>query len=180
MLFVWAAVLVAVGAGAAAAPSAEDNGTSFMPGIEAQKAFDLMKQRFPGTDGNAAGARIVFVAPHGEKVTAADNRRVIDAFVSQAGKGPQVASAASPFRAAAVNEDASMAYSTVTYKVKADDLTDAGKTALRHAIDEARRSGMTVVAGGTALATLDARDRAQLVVVAYRSGLVRAGPFFRP
>ncbi|MFD4505352.1 MMPL family transporter [Streptomyces sp. NPDC058457] len=153
VLLVWAAVLVAVGAGAASAPSADESNTSFMPGIEAQKAFDLMQQRFPGTNGNAANARIVFVAPHGEKVTAADNRAVIDEFVTEAGKGPQVSGAVNPFKAAAVSKDASMAYSTVTYKVTADDLTDAGKTALTHAIDTARKNGMTVEVGGTALAT---------------------------
>ncbi|CAM5259229.1 hypothetical protein GCM10010345_36400 [Streptomyces canarius] len=153
VLLVWAAVLVAVGAGAAAAPSASDSDTSFMPGIEAQKAFDLMEQRFPGTNGNAASARIVFVAPHGEKVTAADKRHVIDAFVAEAGKGAQVASAVSPFRAAAVSKDATMAYATVTYQVPAHDLTDAGKTALQHAIDQARDGGMTVEAGGSAPAT---------------------------
>ncbi|MEU6548851.1 MMPL family transporter [Streptomyces sp. NPDC046915] len=164
VLFVWAAVLVAVGAGAVAAPSADDNSTSFMPGIEAQKAFDLMQQRFPGTNGNAASARIVFVAPHGEKVTAADDRHVIDAFVTEAGKGPQVAGAVSPFRAAAVSKDASMAYATVTYKVTAADLTDAGKTSLRHAIDEARKSGMTVEVGGTALATQPSAGGASEVI----------------
>ncbi|GGN40400.1 MMPL family transporter [Streptomyces fuscichromogenes] len=153
VLLVWAAVLVAVGAGAAAAPSADESNTSFMPGIEAQKAFDLMQQRFPGTNGNAANARIVFVAPDGEKVTAADNRAVIDEFVTEAGKGPQVSGAVNPFKAAAVSKDASMAYSTVTYKVTADDLTDAGKAALTHAIDTARKTGMTVEVGGTALAT---------------------------
>ncbi|MFE6820959.1 MMPL family transporter [Streptomyces sp. NPDC057690] len=153
VLFVWVAVLVAVGAGAATAPSADEGNTSFMPGIEAQKAFDLMQQRFPGTNGNAANARIVFVAPHGERVTTGDNREAVDEFVTDVRKEPQVASAASPFQAAAVSKDASMAYATVTYKVTADDLSDADKTALRHAIDDARKSGLTVEVGGTALAT---------------------------
>ncbi|MGW0583205.1 MMPL family transporter, partial [Streptomyces sp. NPDC002920] len=67
----WAVLLGAVGLGAAQAPAASDDGTSFMPGIEAQKAFDLIGERFPGSSADGATARIVFIAPDGEKVTAA-------------------------------------------------------------------------------------------------------------
>jgi putative drug exporter of the RND superfamily len=148
----WAVILGAVGFGAAKAPAASDNGTSFMPGIEAQKAFDLIGERFPGSDANGAGARIVFVAPDGEKVTAAGHRAAIDTLVTEAGDDPRVASAVNPFTAGAVSEDGSTAYATVNYKVKAVDLTDADKTALERAVDAARESGLTVEVGGTALA----------------------------
>ncbi|WP_223778528.1 hypothetical protein [Streptomyces sp. 135] len=53
----------AAGAGAAKAPADGDDGASFMPGIEAQKAFDLIGDRFPGPDTDGATARIVFIAP---------------------------------------------------------------------------------------------------------------------
>lgn len=87
----WAVILGAVGFGAARAPAASDNGTSFMPGIEAQKAFDLIGERFPGSDANGAGARIVFVAPDGEKVIAAGHRAAIDTLVTEAGDDPRPA-----------------------------------------------------------------------------------------
>ncbi|MEU3785629.1 MMPL family transporter [Streptomyces sp900129855] len=148
----WAVILGAVGFGAAKAPAASDNGTSFMPGIEAQKAFDLIGERFPGSDANGAGARIVFVAPDGEKVTAAGHRAAIDTLVTEAGDEPQVAGAVNPFTAGAVSKDGSTAYATVNYKVKAADLTDADKRALEKAVDAARESGLTVEVGGTALA----------------------------
>ncbi|MFE0799488.1 MMPL family transporter [Streptomyces sp. NPDC058812] len=149
----WAVILGAAGAGAAKAPAAGDDGTSFMPGIEAQRAFDLIGERFPGSDADGASARVVFIAPDGDKVTAAGHRSAVDAFVADVGDGPQVASAVSPFTADAVSEDASTAYATVTYKVKADDLTDAGRTELEEAVAEARDSGLTVEVGGTALAS---------------------------
>lgn len=152
VLLVWAAVLVAVGAAAATAPAAKDEG-SFMPGIEAQKAFDLMEQRFPGSDSEGANARIVFVAPDGQKITATENRAAVDELVKEAGNGPQVDSAVSPFQAEAVSKDASTAYATVTYKVKAADLTDTTKKTLESAIDVAKDKGLTVELGGTALAT---------------------------
>ncbi|MCX4987905.1 MULTISPECIES: MMPL family transporter [unclassified Streptomyces] len=148
----WAAVLAGVGFGAATAPAAPDQSNS-MPGIESQKAFDLMEQRFPGSKADGASARVVFVAPDGEKVTTSGNRAVIEKFVSEASDGSQVASVVSPFRAQAVSEDASTAYATVTFKEKADDLTDADKNALKASIEEAQDSGLTVEVGGTALAT---------------------------
>ncbi|MGY0059374.1 MMPL family transporter [Streptomyces sp. LZ34] len=148
----WVAVLAAVGFGAVQAPAAPDEGSS-MPGIESQKAFDLMEQRFPGAKADGASARIVFVAPDGQKITAAGNRAAVEKTVGEAADGTQVASAVSPFQAKAVSKDASTAYATVTYKVKADDLTDASKKTLEDAIGQARDAGLTVEVGGSALAT---------------------------
>ncbi|MBK3568836.1 MMPL family transporter [Streptomyces sp. MBT62] len=148
----WVAVLGAVGFAATKAPTAPDDGFT-MPGIESQKAFDLLEQRFPGTAADGASARIVFVAPNGEKVTATDNKAAIEKLVTEAADGSQVASAVDPFAAKAVSKDATTAYSTVTFKVKADDLTGAAKTHLERAIDTARDAGLTVEVGGDALAT---------------------------
>lgn len=148
----WVAVLGAVGFAAAKAPAAPDDGFT-MPGIESQRAFDLLEQRFPGTAADGASARIVFVAPNGEKVTATENKAVIEKLVTEAADGSQVASVVDPFAAKSVSADASTAYSTVTFKVKADDLTGAAKTHLERAIDTARDAGLTVEVGGDALAT---------------------------
>lgn len=148
----WVAVLGGVGFGAATAPAAPEASNS-LPGIESQKAFDLMEQRFPGSTADGANARIVFVAPDGQKVTSSENRAVIEKFVAEASDGSQVASAVSPFQAKAVSEDASTAYSTVTYRVTADDLSDAAKNTLEAAVEKAQGSDLTVEVGGTALAT---------------------------
>ncbi|MEU6257083.1 MMPL family transporter [Streptomyces sp. NPDC047043] len=154
LLFVllWVVVLGAVGAAAATAPAAEDR-TDSMPGIESQKAFDLLEQRFPGTTANGASSRVVFVAPGGQKVTATANRTVIEKFVKEAADGSQVSGAVDPFQAQAVSKDGSTAYSTVSFNTRADDLTDAGRKHLETAIDRARDSGLTVEVGGTALAS---------------------------
>ncbi|MFC9246259.1 MMPL family transporter [Streptomyces sp. NPDC057136] len=148
----WLAVLAAVGFGAAQAPETPDEGSS-MPGIESQKAFDLMEQRFPGAKADGASARLVFVAPEGQKVTATENRAAIETAVSEAAEGPQVAGAVDPFQAQAVSEDGSTAYATVTYKVAAADLTDAGRAMLEDTVEQAREAGLTVEVGGSALAT---------------------------
>ncbi|MDX2936477.1 MMPL family transporter [Streptomyces ipomoeae] len=151
VILLWVAVLGAVGVGALKAPGASDEEFS-MPGIESQKAFDLMEERFPGVTADGATARVVFVAPSGEKVTAAENRKAIEDTVADLAGGSQVASAVDPFRARAVSEDGSTAYATVTYKVTANDLTDADRDHLKDALHTAEDSGLTVEAGGDAVA----------------------------
>ncbi|MFJ8142890.1 MMPL family transporter [Streptomyces sp. NPDC096013] len=147
---VWAAVLAAVGLGALKAPGAADEEFS-MPGIESQKAFDLMEQRFPGATADGATARVVFVAPSGEKVTATDNKKAVEKAVTELADGSQVATAVDPFQAKAVSSDGTTAYATVTYKVKASDLAETDKTHLEKVLGEARDSGLTVEVGGNAL-----------------------------
>ncbi|WP_105969759.1 MMPL family transporter [Streptomyces geranii] len=146
----WLALLVAVGLGALQAPGASDEEFS-MPGIESQKAFDLMGERFPGAAADGATARVVFVAPDGQKVTATENRAGIEEAVDTLGDGGQVAGVADPFEARAVSEDGSTAYATVTYKVKSAEVTDASRTAVEKAADQAREAGLTVEAGGDAM-----------------------------
>ncbi|MEU5979977.1 MMPL family transporter [Streptomyces sp. NPDC047315] len=153
VVVLWAVVLGALGIAAAVAPAAEEDTGSFMPGIEAQKAYDLINERFPGADAEGASAQIVFVAQDGQKVTAASVRAVIDEFVDEAGRGDQVAAVASPFKADSVSGDESTAYATVSYKVARTDLTEASKDALQGAVDAARGQGVTVEVGGNALAT---------------------------
>ncbi|WP_345964513.1 MMPL family transporter [Streptomyces sp. BRB040] len=147
---VWAAVLAAVGLAGMTAPEAEEEPFS-MPGIESQEAFDLMEERFPGAAADGATARVVFVSPNGEKVTAAENKKAVEAAIAELGDGAQVASIVDPYESGAVSEDGSTAYTTVTYKVDAAGLTDAGRSHLDESLEHARDSGLTVEAGGDAM-----------------------------
>ncbi|MCX5337500.1 MMPL family transporter [Streptomyces sp. NBC_00140] len=147
---IWLAVLTAVGLGALQAPGASDEEFS-MPGIESQKAYDLMQERFPGAAADGATARVVFVAPDGQKVTATAAKQAIEETVTALGDGSQVAGVADPFEAKAVSQDGSTAYATVTYKVKSSEVTDGSRTAVEKAADQARESGLTVETGGSAM-----------------------------
>ncbi|MGW3647679.1 MMPL family transporter [Streptomyces sp. NPDC000878] len=153
VVLLWVAVLAAVGFGAAKAPGAPETEFS-TPGVESQRAFDLMEERFPGAQANGAVARVVFVAPDGQKVTASDERAAIDRLVDEVSGGPQVAGVVNPFQAAnAVSQSGTTAFATVTYTVQADELSDASKDTLKAAVEQARDTGLTVEVGGTALAT---------------------------
>ncbi|MEV4043637.1 MMPL family transporter [Streptomyces sp. NPDC049744] len=147
---VWAAVLAVVGLAGMTAPEAEEEPFS-MPGIESQEAFDLMEERFPGAAADGATARVVFVSPNGEKVTATENKKAVEAAIAELGDGTQVASTVDPYESGAVSEDGSTAYTTVTYKVDAAGLTDASRSHLTESLEHARASGLTVEAGGDAM-----------------------------
>ncbi|MEU4979779.1 MMPL family transporter [Streptomyces sp. NPDC021969] len=146
----WAAVVLGVVLGAMSAGETADDSDS-MPGIESQHAFDLINERFPGTEAEGSSARIVLVAPDGGKVTATEYRAAIDALVAEVADGPQVAAVSDPLDATTVSEDASTAYATVTYKVTDDNVTDASREDLTEAVEGARHAGLTVEAGGDAL-----------------------------
>ncbi|MER7918113.1 MULTISPECIES: MMPL family transporter [unclassified Streptomyces] len=150
VVLVWAAVLVATGLGALKAPAAVDDGLS-MPGIESQKAFDLLEERFPGETADTASATIVFIAPAGEKITAAGHERTVEKAVAELGRGAHVASADNPFTAGGVGVNGTTAFTTVTFKIAAGDLTDADRAPVRRTIAEARHSGLTVETSGSAL-----------------------------
>ncbi|MGW2105475.1 MMPL family transporter [Streptomyces sp. NPDC001948] len=147
----WVVVLAACAFAAAKAPAAPEDGFS-MPGTESQKAFDLLDERFPGGNSNAADARIVFVAPEGQKVTAGPNKAAIERIVADVAGGDQVKGALDPFKmAGAVSKDGTTAYSTVSYDVQSIDLTDATTKALEDAAEKGRDAGLTVELGGSAL-----------------------------
>jgi RND superfamily putative drug exporter len=65
LLLLWVAVLAALGAGAATLSGPTSN-TFAIPGTEAQKAIDLLGERFPQVAANGATARVVFAAPDGQ------------------------------------------------------------------------------------------------------------------
>ncbi|MEU6348118.1 MMPL family transporter [Streptomyces sp. NPDC047072] len=146
----WVALLAAVGAGAIAAPAA--GSTSFsIPGTEAQKAFDLLEQRFPGASADGATGRLVFKAPEGEKMTDAANRATVEKTVRTLGDGSEVVSVTDPYKTNAVSKDGTVAYTSVRYDAPAMELKDATRDALEEAGDQARSAGLTVEAGGDAL-----------------------------
>jgi putative drug exporter of the RND superfamily len=146
----WVALLTLAGVAAAGAPAA--GSTSFsIPGTEAQKAFDLLEQRFPGSSADGATARVVFKAPSGEKMTDAGNKATVEKTVKELADGSEVTSVADPYRAHAVSKDGTVAYASVRYDVSGMELKDASRDALNEAAQDARHAGLTVEIGGDAL-----------------------------
>ncbi|MFD7890929.1 MMPL family transporter, partial [Streptomyces albidoflavus] len=150
---VWVALLAIAGVGAATASTATSNSFS-IPGTEAQRAFDLLEERYPGQSADGASARVVFKAPEGEKITAPENAAEVSGIVKELQDGSdQIASVADPFdkKAPAVSQDGTTAYISVTYDVSSFELTEETRDSLKNAGNDAREGGMTVEIGGDAL-----------------------------
>lgn len=160
------ALLALAGFGASSAATATSSSFS-IPGTEAQKAFDLLDERFPGGSADGASARIVFQAPGGEKVTAAANKAEIQHIVGELRSGSdQVASVADPYKTNAVSKNGSTAYISVSYKVSSMELTDATREALEDVGHDARSSGMKVEIGGDALQVMPETGATEIIGVA--------------
>lgn len=163
---IWVALLALAGFGAASASTVASSSFS-IPGTEAQRAFDLLEQRFPGSSADGATARVVFKAPEGEKVTDSANKSEITGIVEELQSGSdQIASVADPFQAKAVSEDGSTAYISVAYKVNSMELTDATTDSLKDAGKDAQNSGMKVEIGGDALQVMPHTGTAEIIGVA--------------
>ncbi|MDX3387679.1 MMPL family transporter [Streptomyces niveiscabiei] len=147
---IWIALLTLAGVGAASAPAAGT--TSFsIPGTEAQKAFDLLEQRFPGMSADGATARVVFKAPAGQSMNDAANKATVEKTVAELKSGSEVVSVADPYTGKAVSKDGTVAYASVKYKVSGMELKDSSRDALEEAGDHAKSAGLTVEIGGDAL-----------------------------
>ncbi|MEU6556082.1 MMPL family transporter [Streptomyces sp. NPDC046915] len=162
---IWVALLTLAGVGAASAPAAGN--TSFsIPGTEAQKAFDLLEQRFPGTTADGATARVVFKAPSGEKMTDKENKKAVHAAVEELKSGSEVSSVADPYATHAVSKNSTVAYASVRYKVSGMELEDSTKDALKEAAQHARGAGLTVEIGGDALTATPETGSSEVIGIA--------------
>ncbi|MGP4009129.1 MMPL family transporter [Streptomyces sp. 4N124] len=149
---IWVALLALAGFGAATAASAPPSSFS-IPGTEAQKAFDLLDQRFPGGGADGATARVVFKAPQGQQITDPAYKATVESTVKDLKSGSQqVASVTDPFTEASVSSDGTTAYTEVFYKVGGEELTDTTRHALENSGQNAKAEGLQVEIGGDALA----------------------------
>ncbi|MFA3875236.1 MMPL family transporter [Streptomyces sp. MMCC 100] len=162
---IWVALLTLAGVGAASAPPAGNSSFS-IPGTEAQKAFDLLEQRFPGQSADGATARVVFKAPSGEKMTDAGNKATVQKTVDDLADGSEVASVADPYQGNAVSKDGTIAYASVKYDVSGMELEESTKDALEDAAQQARDAGLTVEVGGDALQAVPETGATEVIGIA--------------
>ncbi|PVC90111.1 MMPL family transporter [Streptomyces sp. CS131] len=169
VLFLWVVVLGAVGA-AASSTSSTSTSTFTLPGTEAQRANDLLNEKFPAANAEGAGARVVLRAPDGEKITSQDHRADVGATLKELkDSSSRVASVSDPFTGGTVSQDGTTAYAQVTYKTAAAELTVKDHDRLEKAIEDGRETGLTVEASGDALPPAETSHSAEAV------GFVLAG-----
>ncbi|MEG8279820.1 MMPL family transporter [Streptomyces sp. AHA2] len=158
--------VVAFGALGAAASSSSGSATSSftLPGTEAQRANDLLSEKFPAANAEGATARVVLRAPGGEKITSAGHDTAVAATVKHLrASSSAVASVGDPVADGTVSKDGTTAYTQVTYKVAATDLTDRDHERFEDALQAGRDTGLTVEASGSALAASEAGASAEVI-----------------
>ncbi|MBW8487668.1 MMPL family transporter, partial [Actinomadura parmotrematis] len=161
----WVGLLVLFGVGAATLKGPTSDNFS-IPGTEAQRAIDLMKDRMPQANADGATARVVFAAPAGHKVTEPAAKAAIEKAVGGLKDGAQVASAVDPFQARTVSPDGRIAYTQVTYKVPSIDVTDASRDALKAAAEPGEAAGLQVEMGGDATQTTPEQGAGEVIGLA--------------
>ncbi|MFC1228265.1 MULTISPECIES: MMPL family transporter [Streptomyces] len=158
----WVALLALAGVAAAGAPVAGNSSFS-IPGTEAQKAFDVLEERFPGASADGATARVVFKAPAGEKMTDAGNKAIVQDTVGELSDGSEVARVTDPYQGGGVSEDGTVAYASVSYRVSGMELEESSRDSLEDAAENARDAGLTVEVGGDALQAVPATGATEII-----------------
>ena len=137
----WVAVVVAALALSSAVGTRYATNFS-LPGAESQRATDLLKRDFPTQAGDTD--QIVFAAKQG-KVTDPDVRARIAPMLAQVSRLPHVTAVVSPYSGAggrSVSADGRIAFATVNFDQRANDLP---KDAINRVISVARAAGSSAV-----------------------------------
>ncbi|MFE9256100.1 MMPL family transporter [Streptomyces sp. NPDC006879] len=160
----WIGLLILAGVLAGRAPQAPPTDFS-MPGTEAQRAYDLLDERFPGQNAAGATARVVFHAEDG-KVSAPEVQRAITETVHELGGAPQVGRVTDPFQTGSVSADGTTAYAQVTYQVAGPQLAEESRAALLATVQGARTDTLDVEVGGNAVSSPQAGHSSEVVGLA--------------
>jgi RND superfamily putative drug exporter len=131
-----------------------------VPGTESQRAQDLLYEKYPGAGG--ASARVVYVAPEGEKLTDPENKTAIMESAERASKAKDVSQVVDPYTAKAISQDGRIAYSDVIYPMPADEVDDPAREELEKSAEPAEAAGMQVEFGG-GLVTEEHKSTAELL-----------------
>ncbi|MFF2510250.1 MMPL family transporter [Streptomyces sp. NPDC058086] len=120
-----------------------------VPGIESQKAQDLLEKKFPDASGGVI--RVVYAAPKGSTLTEAKTEAAIKTGLGKAARISGVIQVTNPFKTGTVSADKRIGYADVRFRQAAADVSPQAKDALSSAMARARNAGLEVEYGGTAM-----------------------------
>ena len=118
-----------------------------LPGSESQRAYDLLKERFPQQSGDTAS--VVFAVDEGG-VLDAGNRPQIEKALAEIEKSPEVEAVGDPFaRGAPVSEDGRITFAQITFKKGGGEVdVPAVKTMTEDTLALDGKGGVQVALGG--------------------------------
>src|SRR4051794_29485423 len=118
-----------------------------LPGTESQRAYDLLKDKFPQQAGDTA--TVVFAVDQG-RVVEASHRPQIERALSEIKKSPEVLAVGDPFaRGAPVSKDGKITFAQIQFRKSAGDVDPAKvKTMAENTLKLDGRGGVQVALGG--------------------------------
>ncbi|XVV13602.1 MMPL family transporter [Actinoplanes sp. CA-131856] len=155
----WLLLFALLGVGAATLSGPTSNAFS-IPGTESSRALEVIKEKMGG-GGDTASAQVVFTVGGATKLTDTDQQAALKRAVTALRGAPDVAAVAEP----TVSADKQTAYTTVTYKVAAGDVTEHDREALYAAGNTAGSAGVEVEYGGTATQAAEAGGATEAIGV---------------
>ena len=152
-LLIWAVVALGVIA-VAQAGGGETSDRFEIPGVESQRALDVLEEEFPAAAGTSA--QLVFAAEDGSAGTLSDPvaARAVDAALADVAAQPDVGSVGE----LQVSPDGGIAYADVQYDRPSDDIRDRAYQRLEATADATNRSGAVQMELGGDLPTEAAQD----------------------
>jgi len=151
VIITWLIGITALSAGAIAISKPFADGFS-VPGTESQQAIELIEDRTPGADADAASGRVVFAAPDGQSLESGAGRDAVEEAVGAIGEIPGVAGVSDPYTAEAVSTDGGTAYADVDFSMPAGDIAKEQTDGVAAAVQPATDAGLRVEVGGDAAA----------------------------
>jgi RND superfamily putative drug exporter len=118
-----------------------------LPGTESQRAYDLLKEKFPEQSGDTA--QVVFAVDQG-RVVDASHKPAIEAVRKEIAKSPEVLAVGDPLaRGAPVSENGRITFATIQFKQGAGDVDVAEvKTMAENTLKLDGKDGVQVALGG--------------------------------
>ncbi|MEW1724542.1 MMPL family transporter [Streptomyces sp. NPDC093109] len=139
-----------------------------IPGLESQRAQDLLEKKMPGAEGGTA--RVVIAAPAGGTLTTRGHKEAIETSLDKVSGIPGVEGVADPFETRTISPDRRVAFADVRFRQSADEVPQASKDALSAAMDDARGAGLAVEFDGPVMeSVLEGGELAEVagVVIAF-------------
>ncbi|WP_049575709.1 MMPL family transporter [Streptomyces sp. SBT349] len=146
-VLLWVALLFGIGAGAASSSGAVPDDFA-LPGTESQEALDLMEEEFPEANADSVETTVVFQAPDGADITAAEYRSAVQQVLAELEAGDEVLGVTDPFAEGSGAVSGSTAYTTVDYDIAFGEVTTEMHEQLMSTLESGRELGLTVEASG--------------------------------
>ncbi len=149
-LLAWVLLLIAVMAISSAVGTRQATNFS-LPGTDAQRAIDVLRREFPAQAGDSD--QIVFRARRG-RIAAPQMRARIEPMLRRVARAPHVSGVVSPFTPTgsdAVSRDGRIAFATVDFDKRANQLPKASIERVISLAEGARSAALQVELGGQAI-----------------------------